>query len=103
MVALKRSLPRLTVSKKVASYLYVKVTLTCSEEVTCAANVDVALKRPATILENGSHAEVGFTLANVWEENWVLLGGWETMSKQVKDTVEEGITNFAAEYYKSNQ
>src|SRR5258705_6900585 len=64
LVALKSKLPTIAVGKSAVSYVYINVTLVCSEYV-CAANADVSLNRPSTVLEDDNQTKVGFSSANV--------------------------------------
>lgn len=58
MVGLKSKLPKITVGRTAMSYVYVNVTLVCSDY-ACAANTDVSLNRPTTVLEDDDHTQVG--------------------------------------------
>lgn len=100
-VALKSKLPKIAVGKAAVSYVYINVTLTCSEYV-CAANADISLQRPSTVLEDDEETKVGFQMANVWHENTLFIGPRDTMSHRVKEYLDEALTNFAAEWYKAN-
>lgn len=101
LVALKSKLPKIAVSKAAVSYVYINVTLTCSAYV-CAANADVSLNRPSTVLEDDKQTKVGLALANVWHENTIFIGPRDTMSHRVKEYLDEALTTFAAEWYKAN-
>lgn len=100
LVALKSKLPKIAVGKTAASFVYINVTLVCSEYV-CASNADVSLSRPTTVLDD-ENTEVGFKIANVWHKNTLFLGPRDTMSHKVKEYVDEALTQFAAEWYKEN-
>jgi len=81
--------------------VYINVTVTCGEHV-CAANADVSLDRPATILKDDDKTEVGFSMANVWHKNTLFMGPREMMAHAVKEFIDEALTSFAAEWYKAN-
>jgi hypothetical protein len=100
LVALKSKLPKIAIVNTVGSYVYINVTLVCSEYV-CAANVDVSLSRPTTVLDDDK-TEVGFQMANVWHENMLFISPRDTMSHRVKEYVDEALTSFAAVWYKAN-
>jgi hypothetical protein len=101
LVALKSKLPKISVGKVATSYVYINVTLVCSEYV-CAANADVSLNRPSTVLEDDNQTKVGLSLANVWHANMLFIGPRDTMSHRVKEYLDEALTTFAAEWYKAN-
>jgi hypothetical protein len=101
LVALKSKLPKVDVRKAAISYVYINVTLVCTEYV-CAANADISLNRPTTVLEDDRKAEVGFLMANVWHVNTLFISSRDNMAHRVKEYIDEAITSFAAEWYKAN-
>jgi hypothetical protein len=101
LVALKSKLPKISVSKITGSYMYINVTLVCSEYV-CAANADVSLSRPTKVLDDDDKTEVGLAMANVWHKNKLFIGSGDSMSHNVKEYIDDALTQFAAEWYKEN-
>ncbi len=72
------------------------------KDVAFAAVVRLKMERPVTILEDVGVGEVTFAMATVWDIGTLLTGGRTSIRQQVKDEIDELLTEFAADYYKQN-
>jgi hypothetical protein len=101
LVAIKRDIPKMVVTKEALTAVYVRVNGYLLEHGGCVVSLVVEVMRPITILgEDGSplHSSVG----TVWETGALLSGNTIDMPQRVSNTVSEKITKLAALYYKAN-
>jgi hypothetical protein len=107
LVGLRRDIPKLAIRDGVNPYLYLNVTVTRirtvgGKEFGFSVYVSLEMKRPVTILEDVGVIEVTFAMATVWEIGTVLSGSRTSIRQQVKDEIDELLTEFAADYYRQN-
>ena len=106
LVGLRRDIPRLAIRESARPFLYLIVNVgrltSGTQERGFAACVSLEMKRPVTILEDGGIGEVTFALATVWDRGTLLGGSRRDMRQQVKDSIDELLTEFAADYYRQN-
>ncbi len=100
LVGLRRDIPRLAIRESSSPYLYLQVTVVRATyegggEGGFAAFVSLEMKRPVTILG-------AWTVATVWSDGVLLFGSREYIRQQVKDSIDEKLTEFAADYYRQN-
>ncbi len=67
-----------------------------------AAFVSLRMMRPVTIQEDVGVGEVTFARATVWHKARLLAGNREYIRQRVKETIDEQLTAFAADYYRQN-
>ena len=107
LVGLRRDIPRLAIREGVIPNLYLRVTILQERtvegrELGFAAFVNLQVTRPATILEDGAIGEVMVAMLTVWESAVLLTGSRRGIRQQVKESVNEKLTAFAADYYRQN-
>ncbi len=107
LVGLRRDIPRLAVRESPRTYLYLQVTVLRAttvggRELGFSAFVSLGMSRPAMLLEDVGFGEVTFAMATVWEIGTVLSGSRTSIRQQVKDEIDELLTEFAADYYRQN-
>ena len=98
-VGLKRDAPKLLIdSTPPVSVLYVKIT---SVGDGTASFISVSVVRPGEVRgDNGGKVYSG--PVTVWHRGYLLTGPTATMASQIRDSINEGVTDFAAQYYKDN-
>jgi len=107
LVGLRRDIPRLAIRESVFPRLHLQVavllvTTVGGRETGFSAYVALTMKRPITILEDVGLGEVTRTIATVWFRGELLAGPRRSIRQQVKDSIEELLTEFAADYYRQN-
>jgi hypothetical protein len=107
LVGLRRDIPKLAVAESARPYLWLQVsvwreTTVGGREVGFSAVVNLHMKRPVTILEDVGVGEVTFTMATVRHKEVFMAGSREYIRQQVKDSIDETLTEFAADYYRQN-
>ncbi len=107
LVGLRRNIPRLAVRESARPYLYLVVTVAGETTVggrerAFSAFVSLEMVRPVTILEDVGVGKVTFKMATVWDQGYLLGGPRTGMRQQVKEIIEEKLTEFAADYYRQN-
>ncbi len=107
LVGLRRDIPKLAVRESGVPFLYLVVTVAGEttargRERAFSACVSLSMMRPVTILEDGGIGEVTFTVATVWDRGELLGGPRRSIRQQVKDSIDEKLTAFAADYYRQN-
>ena len=107
LVGLRRDIPRLTVRESAVPVLYLQVTAlqetnVGGQESGFSVSVLLGMLRPVMIREDVGVGEVTFTMATVWWKTALLVGSRTSMRKQVKDEINEKLTEFAADYYRQN-
>ncbi len=108
LVGLRRDIPRLAIRESALPYLYLNVTVVRErtvggQEFGFSVFVSLEMVRPVTILEDVGDGEVTFALATVWDRGGLLTGSRRGMRQHVKDSIDEKLTEFAADYYRQNQ
>ncbi len=106
-VRLRRDIPKLAVRERVRTALYLevavlRVTTEGGREIAFAAFVSLRMMRPVTIQEDVGVGEVTFARATVWHKARLLAGNREYIRQRVKETIDEQLTAFAADYYRQN-
>ncbi len=107
LVGLRRDIPKLAVRESAIPFLTLVVTLeretyVGGQERGFVAFVSLNMWRPVTILEDVGVGEVTFKMAMVWNSGGLLVGSRRSMRQQVKDSIDEKLTEFAADYYRQN-
>ncbi len=107
LVGLRRDIPGLAVRESALPSLYLRVTVSRvtvegGQEFGFSADVMLGMKRPVTILDDVGVGEVTFAMATVWERGVLLFGPRTSIRQQVKDSIDEKLTEFAADYYRQN-
>ncbi len=107
LVGLRRDIPGLAVRESARPFLYLSVTVVREtyvggEESGFYACVSLSMRRPVTILEDVGVGEVTSKVATVWWESVLLYGSRTSIRRIVKDAIDEGLTAFAADYYRQN-
>ncbi len=107
LVGLRRDIPGLAVRESVRTALYLEVavvreTTVGGSERGFAAFVSLRMMRPVTIQEDVGVGEVTFARATVWHKARLLAGNREYIRQRVKETIDEQLTAFAADYYRQN-
>ena len=107
LVRLRQDIPRLAVRESTFPFLYLQVTVLRDKTVGgrdlgFSACVELSMKRPVTIREDEGIGEVTFDLATIWSRGKILGGPRTSMRQQVKDEIDEQLTEFAADYYRQN-
>jgi hypothetical protein len=108
-VALKRDLPKLEVRQCNAkedgmisiSIITVEIVNKAGISVGYATSVRMHLDRPATILTGNDYQTVGFSYAEVWHAETLLVGD-ARLAAEVIEVLKEFETKFAAAYYGDN-
>ena len=106
-VGLRRDIPRLAVRESARPFLYLQVTVVRrttvgGQEHGFSAFVNLRMERPVTIQEDVGVDEVTFTMATVWDRGELLSGSRRSIRQLVKDSIDEKLTEFAADYYRQN-
>ena len=107
LVGLRRDIPKLAVREIALPTLYldvgvVRTTTEGGRESSFSACLNLRMMRPVTIQEDVGVGEVTFTSATVWIKGSLLSGSRTSMRQQVKDEIDEKLTEFAADYYRQN-
>ncbi len=107
LVGLRRDIPRLAIRKSTIPFLYLVVTVlretsVGGQEVGFSAVVMLNMKRPVAILEDVGVGEITIRTATVWYKGQLLVGTRTSIRQQVKDEIDEALTQFAADYYRQN-
>ena len=107
LVGLRRDIPRLAVRDDVIPLLYLNVNMLRTIIVRgkahgFAAFVNLNMFRPVTILEDVGVGEVTFGMATVWDRGGLLVSNSSSIRQQVKESIDEKLTAFAADYYRQN-
>jgi hypothetical protein len=107
LVGLRRDIPRLAVRERAMPYLYLNVIVMREKtvggtEIGFSACVSLEMKRPVTIQEDVGVGEVTFAMATVWDKGSLVVGSRRSIRQQVKDSIDEKLTAFAADYYRQN-
>jgi hypothetical protein len=106
LVGLRRDIPKLEVRESARTVLYLQVNVlpvptVGGEEGFCVV-VLLKMFRPVTIQEDVGVGEVFFTAAPVWHSDSLLFGSRRIIRQLVKDSLDEKLTEFAADYYRQN-
>ncbi len=107
LVGLRRDIPRLAVRENAHPYLYLNVNLgrlttEGGQVLGFSACVSLQMKRPVWIQEDVGFDEVTFTMATVWEKATHVAGTRRDIRQLVKESIDEALTLFAADYYRQN-
>ena len=102
LVGLKRDLPRLKITPRSLSMVYLSLTVVGDPNTGVSVYVTTQLKRPAQIVRD-DNSEGKFTLATVWNKGYLLSGPGYGMASRVREVISNQMTEFAADYYKQNQ
>ena len=99
LVGLKRGAPKLKIdSTPPVSVLYVQVISVADGT---ASFVAVSVVRPGEIAgDNGSKVSSG--PVTVWHRGSLLTGSTNTMASQIRESINDAIAAFAAQYHKDN-
>jgi hypothetical protein len=98
-VGLKRDAPKLLIdSTPPVSVFYVQIT---SVGDGTASFISLSVVRPGEIAgDKGNKVYSG--PVTVWHKGYLLTGPTSTMALQIRDSINEGVTAFASQYYKDN-
>ena len=107
LVGLRRDIPRLAVHENARPTLYLNVNLgrlttDGGRELGFSACVSLQMMRPVWIQEDVGFDEVTFTLATVWDKATHVAGTRRDIRQLVKESIDEALTLFAANYYSQN-
>jgi hypothetical protein len=107
LVGLRRDIPRLAVRENARPYLYLNVnvgrlTIDGGREIGFSACVSLQMVRPVWIQEDVGFDEVTFTMATVWDKATHVAGTRRDIRQLVKESIDEALTQFAADYYRQN-
>ncbi len=107
LVGLRRDIPGLAVRESARPFLYLSVTVVREttvggQELGFSAFVSLEMIRPVWILEDVGVGEVTFGMATVWDRGGLLVGNSSSIRQQVKESIDEKLTAFAADYYRQN-
>ena len=72
------------------------------EELRFVASVNLRMMRPAKMLEDEAVGFVTFAYAPAWFDVMLLTGSREYIRQRVKETIDDMLVQFAADYYKQN-
>jgi len=99
LVGLKRGAPKLKIdSRPPVSVFYVKITSVVDGTASFVA-VDVV--RPGEIAgDNGSNVYSGSV--PVWHRGSLLTGSTDTLASQIRESINDAVAAFAAQYHKDN-
>ena len=99
LVGLKRGAPKLKIdSTPPVSVFYVKITSVVDGTASFVA-VDVV--RPGEIVgDNGSNVYSGSV--PVWHRGSLLTGSTDTLASQIRESINDAVAAFAAQYHKDN-
>ena len=99
LVGLKRDVPNLKIdSIPPVSVFYVQVTTVRDGT---ASFIAVSVVRPGEIVgDNGSNVYSGSV--PVWHRGSLLTGSTETLASQIRDSINDAVAAFAAQYHKDN-
>jgi len=101
IVSVKRNIPKMRVEdKSVESYIYMNIRCMPTGTGT-ACDVRISLKRNIMVLTEKLDP-VGYGVGEVWHKGSMLVGPSSGMPERVRNTVDQLLTNFAADYYKAN-
>jgi hypothetical protein len=101
LVGIKRDLPKLPVGKQYTAYIYVRISGIAING-GFVANVSVQLRRPSRILRENQTDTGIFVIGTVWDKGAILAGPASTIHSQISEEISEGLTEFAANYYREN-
>ena len=107
LVGLRRDIRRLAIRESARPYLWLQVTAlqetaVGGQDLGFSACVLLKMKRPVAILEDVGVGEVTFAMATVWEKGSILDGSRRDVRQMVRDSINEKLTEFAADYYRQN-
>ncbi len=106
-IRLRRDIPKLAVRESAIPFLTLVVTLeretyVGGQVLGFSACVKLQMMRPVWIQEDVGFDEVTFTMATVWHKGKLLGGSRRSIRQQVKDSIDEKLTEFAVDYYRQN-
>ena len=108
LVGLRRDIPRLAVRESGPPYLYLRVNvgrlrMERGREVGFSACVSLQMARAVTILEDvGVGDVVTMDFGRVWDRTELVAESPSNIRQLVKDSIDELLTEFAADYYRQN-
>ncbi len=107
LVGLRRDIPRLAVRESAFPTLYLDVTMlrdttVGGRDLGFSACVNLSMVRRVMILEDEGVGEVTLAVVTVWDKGELLVGNRTSIRQQVKDEIDEALTEFAADYYRQN-
>ena len=107
LVGLRRDIPKLAVRESALPTLYLSVTAlretyVGGQESGFAVCVILKMQRLATILHDVGVGDVTLESVTVWDNGTILVGSRTSIRQQVKDSIDEMLTLFAADYYRQN-
>ncbi len=107
LVGLRRDIPKLAVRESARPFLYLNLTAVRiptlgGQEVGFFVFVSLEMVRPVMILEDVGVGEVTSKVTTVWWKSALLSGSRTSIRRIVKDAIDEGLTAFAADYYRQN-
>ena len=107
LVGLRRDIPRLAVRESAIPYLYLNLnvmrnTTVGGSEAGFSVCVSLEMKRIVMIQDDVGDGEVTLAMAVVWHRGSLLGGSRRSIRQQVRDSIDEKLTEFAAEYYRQN-
>ncbi len=108
LVGLRRDIPGLAVRESAGPFLYLQVIVLRAttgggqQEIGFSVIVRLEMLRPVMILEDEGVGEVTLAVVTVWDKGELLVGNRTSIRQQVKDEIDEALTEFAADYYRQN-
>jgi hypothetical protein len=107
LVGLRRDIPRLAVRESAIPYLYLNLnvlrnTTVGGTETGFSVCVSLQMKRIVMIQDDVADGEVTLAMAVVWHRGSLLGGSRRSIRQQVRDSIDEKLTEFAADYYRQN-
>jgi hypothetical protein len=107
LVGLRRNIPKFAVRESAIPFLYLNVNVVREpyvggQEIRYSVCIVLRMGRPVTILEDVGVGEVTSRVATVWWKSKLLSGSRTSIRRMVNDAIDEGLTAFAADYYRQN-
>jgi hypothetical protein len=101
LVAVRRDIPALKIDPDANSYLYINVT-GIPAGTGYAFHLRTVVNRPVAVLDETFSISFGRAIAAVWNSGAIFFGSADTMSARIRQTIDNDIVQFAADYYKQN-
>ncbi len=107
LVGLRRDIPKLAVRESAIPHLYLQVTVVRrttvgGQERGSCVFVNLRMERPVMLREDVGIGEVTLVMATLWDMGALLASSRRSIRQQVRDSIDEILTEFAADYYRQN-
>ncbi len=107
LVGLRRDIPKLAIRESALPNLYLNVnvlrdTTVGGRDLGFSACVSLKMVRPVMLREDVGVGEVTLVMATLWDMGALLASSRRSIRQQVRDSIDEKLTEFAADYYRQN-